>query len=205
MKGQWKWTCPRPSLWQIQAGFKPVIFWSLVQRLNELCHSGHNSISRCLTLGEEIVLMSSQCTIMIKIYWVKNLAAWMVAILWNQGICYITMTKFHTFSKTFPWPKSVFPYYFFFKGGHFLWEGITKSGLGMRRQFCAPLNVACDFATHTLPPHIMVSQTDHLHTYRSKHFYNKQETYWTRMVVLSWEVLPGKLGVQSCDPPIIDC
>ena len=41
MEEQWKWTCPRPSLWQIQPGFKPMIFWSLVQCLIQLCHSGH--------------------------------------------------------------------------------------------------------------------------------------------------------------------
>ena len=43
MQGQWKWTYPRPPLWQIQPEFEPMILWSLVWRLNQLCHSGHIS------------------------------------------------------------------------------------------------------------------------------------------------------------------
>ena len=44
MIGQWKWTCPRPPLWQLQVGFEPMIFWSLVWNLNQLCYIGHRYI-----------------------------------------------------------------------------------------------------------------------------------------------------------------
>ena len=43
-KRQWKCTCPSPPLyiWQIQLGFKTMIFWSLVRHLNQFCHSDYN-------------------------------------------------------------------------------------------------------------------------------------------------------------------
>ena len=41
MKGQWKWACPMPPLRQIQPGFEPMIFWSLIWHHNQFCHNGH--------------------------------------------------------------------------------------------------------------------------------------------------------------------